>query len=157
MAKRKSLWISNLPSEGPSGLFNSGLSVNNGSNVPCPRVPFSGLSEYNMPSLRKVGCLVSDSSINIQQAPAECPAIVHETVCVQAEVTITPVVVPGTIESFCVGEPIIGDCPGILVDECTFTVSQSICVQIPLTFSASATAVPTGIVCGTPDVGPCPE
>ena len=51
----------------------------------------------------------------------------------------------------------IGPCPGTPVEECTFTVSQSICVQIPLTFSAAATAEPTGIVCGTPDVGPCPE
>ena len=100
---------------------------------------------------------MSDSSIIIQQVPSECPVIVHETVCVQAEVTITPQVVPGIIESFCVGEPMIGPCPGTPVEECTFTVSQSICVQIPLTFSAAATAEPTGIVCGTPDVGPCPE
>jgi hypothetical protein len=41
-------------------------------------------------------------------------------------------------------------------DSCTFTVSQNICVQVPLTFSANATATPTGIVCGTPATGPCP-
>jgi hypothetical protein len=34
-------------------------------------------------------------------------------------------------------------------------VSQSICVQVPLTFSADATATPNGIVCGTPFTGPC--
>ena len=100
---------------------------------------------------------MSDSIIDIQQVPAECPVVVHETVCFQAEVTITPSLVPVIIESFCVGEPTIGACPGIPLEECTFTVSQSICVQIPLTFSAEATAEPTGIVCGTPEVGPCPE
>ena len=104
---------------------------------------------------RKVWCFVSDSSVEILQAPTECPAIVNETVCVQADVTITPSVVVGTIESFCVGEPVIGACPGTPVAECTFTVSQNICVQIPLTFSAVAAAVPTGIVCGEPAVGGC--
>lgn len=86
-----------------------------------------------------------------------CPAIVNETVCVQADVTITPSVVVGTIESFCVGEPVIGACSGTPVAECTFTVSQNICVQIPLTFSAVATALPKGIVCGAPLVGACAE
>ncbi len=41
---------------------------------------------------------------------AMCPATVHETVCIQAEVTITPHVEVGDVESFCVGEPIIGAC-----------------------------------------------
>jgi hypothetical protein len=87
----------------------------------------------------------------------KCPTIVHETVCTQAEVTITPSVVVGTIETFCMGRPVIGACPGTLspTDTCSFTVSQSICVQVPLTFSATAIAVPTGIVCGTPALGPC--
>lgn len=88
---------------------------------------------------------------------AGCPATVHETVCVQADVTLTPVVTVGTVRSFCVGPPIIGPCVGPTSPSgtCTFTVSQQICVQVPLTFSASATAVPTGIVCGTPQPGPC--
>jgi hypothetical protein len=86
----------------------------------------------------------------------ECPAVVNETVCVQADVTITPNVVVGVIQSFCVGGPLIGVCPGTPAQQCTFSVSQNICVQIPLIFSASATAEPSGIVCGTPGVGPCP-
>lgn len=92
-----------------------------------------------------------------EQEIAECTDVIHDTVCVQAEVTITPNVEVGEIESFCIGGPVIGACPGIPspTDSCTFTVSQSICIQIPLTFSANATAVPRGIVCGTPGVGPC--
>lgn len=89
--------------------------------------------------------------------PAECPANVHETVCVQAEVTITPHVEIGDIESFCIDGPRIGPCPGTATPTCTFTVSQSICVQIPLTFSATAVAVPNGIVCGTPETGLCSQ
>jgi len=97
---------------------------------------------------------VSDTSFKALQIQ-ECPTTVSETVCVQAEVTITPNVLVGTIDSFCVGAPEIGACTGTSVEVCTFTVSQSICVQIPLTFSATATAAPTGIVCGTPGVGGC--
>lgn len=97
------------------------------------------------------------NNLAAQDAPVECPALVHETVCIQAEVAITPLVTVGDIESFCVGGPIIGSCPGTPspTDSCTFTVSQNICVQVPLTFSADATAMPTGIICGTPAVGPC--
>ena len=85
-----------------------------------------------------------------------CPATVHETVCVEAQVTINPdVTVEEEIQTFCVGEPSIGGCGEPLVSSCSFLVSQQICVQIPLTFTANASAVPTGIVCGTPAVGGC--
>lgn len=89
--------------------------------------------------------------------PETCPATVNQTVCVQADVTVTPDVDVGDVESFCVGDPTIGGCSGDLspTGTCTFTVSQSICVQIPITFKASAVAVPSGIVCGTPAVGEC--
>lgn len=105
----------------------------------------------NTATIRETGQQSSASVI----VTCGCPAIVNETVCVQAEVTITPSVVVGTIESFCVGEPMIGPCPGTPAEECTFTVSQNICVQVPLTFSAMATVEPKGIVCGTPAVGAC--
>lgn len=93
----------------------------------------------------------------LQDVLAQCPAVVNETVCVQALVTITPDVQTGEIRSFCVGNPMIGNCPGTpsTTGDCSFTVSQRICVQVPLTFSAGAVAEPTGIVCGMPDVGEC--
>nr|WP_315020014.1 hypothetical protein [uncultured Aminipila sp.] len=93
----------------------------------------------------------------LQNQDAVCESIVHETVCVQGNVTITPSIVSGPSTSFCVGNPIIGSCPGELRRNCVFTVSQNICVQIPLTFSATATAASNGIVCGIPDIGPCEE
>lgn len=98
----------------------------------------------------------TDNNISIlQEEPTTCQTIVHETVCVQGTVTITPSVVSGESTSFCVGNPIIGSCPGELADNCVFSVSQNICVQIPLTFSATASAVEDGIVCGAADIGSC--
>lgn len=98
----------------------------------------------------------TDNNISIlQQQQPTCVATVHENVCVQGTVTITPSVVSGESTSFCMGNPLIGSCEGELSESCVFTVSQNICVQIPLTFSATASAVEDGIVCGDPDIGPC--
>jgi len=87
------------------------------------------------------------------------PTVVHENVCVQGVVTITPSVVSGESKSFCLGNPIICSCPcgchKQLHKFCTFVVSQNICVQIPLTFSATASAIPNGVACGTPGTGVC--
>lgn len=87
--------------------------------------------------------------------PKECPALVYDTVCVQADVTITPKVKAGKIRTACMGRPFIGKCCGKPCGSCTFSVSQKIWVQIPLTFSADAEVCPDGIVCGVPSVGPC--
>ena len=89
-------------------------------------------------------------------AENDCPTVVHENVCVQGIVTILPSVTSGESRSQCLGGPIIGSCPGRLERSCSFTVSQNICVQIPLVFSATATAAPNGLVCGTPGTGECP-
>lgn len=99
----------------------------------------------------------SDTVATQQNESSKCPTLVHETVCVQGTVTITPNLTSGPSRSFCIGDPVIGSCYGDLVQTCSFAVSQNICVQIPLSFSAAATAVPNGLVCGTPEVGPCDD
>lgn len=100
-------------------------------------------------------CGCEESNVIIQQEEERCLRTFHENVCVQANVVITPVVVPGPTTSFCLGDPQIGPCEGTLRRNCTFSVSQRICVQVPITFGADAVATPGGIVCGTPLVGPC--
>lgn len=90
-----------------------------------------------------------------QVAPSECGAIVSENLCVQSDITIIPVVEMGTVEYFCIGNPMVGVCTGTPVDECTISVRQNVCIQIPLIFSVEACAEAEGIVCGTPVMGPC--
>lgn len=87
------------------------------------------------------------------------PTFVNETVCVEATVRIIPDVQCGVVETFCSGPPTIGSCDGTLMPECSFQVSQSICVQVPLTFSATACVTPNGIICNedTIAIGRCPE
>lgn len=98
---------------------------------------------------------MSDPEMVVQTATSDCSTIINETVCVQADITITPSVVVGTIEYFCVGGPKIGSCTGTPVEKCNFSVSQNICVQVPLTFSVDVDARPAGAACGTPSVGRC--
>ena len=59
---------------------------------------------------------------------------VKETVCIGADVVITPEVYVGEPQSYCVGPPLIGECDGFLEQYCSFSVSQRICIQIPLNF-----------------------
>lgn len=94
---------------------------------------------------------MQDSSVIAQQTQTtECPAIVNETVCVQAEVTITPELRTGKVKTICLGEPFFGACPGTPspTGTCIINVSQRICVQVPLTFAATANAELKSIVCG---------
>jgi hypothetical protein len=63
----------------------------------------------------------------------------------------------GDVLTFCVGDAFIGDCEGTLRPFCSFNVSQNICVEVPLTFLANATARPNGLVCGDPEIGNCGE
>lgn len=101
------------------------------------------------------GCEEANVTLQQEQQVEQCSRTFHENVCVQANVVITPVVVPGPIRTFCLGDARIGPCEGTLQRHCTFSVSQRICVQVPITFTANAVATPGGIVCGTPLVGPC--
>jgi hypothetical protein len=98
-----------------------------------------------------------NSNSSIDKCPQDpCPVTVHETVCVQGTVTITPNIEVGIPQSFCVGNPTIGGCVGPLEPSCSFAIGQQICVQIPLIFSATASAVENGLVCGDPATGGCP-
>ena len=77
----------------------------------------------------------------------ECPAIVNDTVCVEANVTIKPDVDVGDTHWCLVGRPKIKLCNG-----CVYMVSQMLCVSFPLKFSAEASATTTGISCNITEV-----
>lgn len=88
----------------------------------------------------------------------DCPAIVSEQICIQADIKILPKVKVGKIETFC-DDPIIGKCSRVACSKgpCEFTISRTICVQIPLIYSAETIVIPAGHVCGTPELEPCHE
>ncbi len=100
------------------------------------------------------------AAVNCQPAEDEikkCEDVVHETASIQATVTVAPKVDVGDIQTLCINNPVIRPCSGAPSPTrcCRFMVSQDVCIQIPLTFSADVEAVPSGISCGAPGIGPC--
>ena len=86
----------------------------------------------------------------------EFPTIVSEQVCIQADIKIFPKVKVGKIITFC-DEAVIGNCGRVACSKepCEFTVNRTLCVQIPLIFSAETVVCPVGHICGVPEIEPC--
>lgn len=86
--------------------------------------------------------------------PTPCEVIAYQKAGVCVPVTVKPQVATGTITTICCGKPEIkkgSPCSGS-VAECSFTITQSICVKIPLTFGADATVGQPGIDCSEPSL-----
>ncbi|HEY3368644.1 MAG TPA: hypothetical protein VGK74_26600 [Symbiobacteriaceae bacterium] len=100
---------------------------------------------------------LSGGGVEIAQVQS-CPAVAHQDICVEANVTIIPRVTPGSPRVICRGPALIGPCPGedSPTGKCSFTVNQNVCVQIPLLFDARASATQGRVVCGLPSPTPCP-
>ena len=106
---------------------------------------------------------MAEERLNPQQVDLPgCTPVVSELVCVEAEVTITPTVTAGTPVVHCVDGPSLETCVGrgftpSATGSCTFTVSQILCVNVPITFDATATTETGTVACGTVSTGPnCP-
>ena len=72
-----------------------------------------------------------------------------ETVCVP--VTVTPFATPGEAKATCCGEPIVrtgAQCTGSQTS-CSFTITQSLCIEIPITFGAEIETGAATVQCGT--------
>lgn len=72
------------------------------------------------------------------------------TVCVP--VTVTPFANVGVPRTFCCGDPVITpgttSCNGTRNGSCTFTITQEICVEIPVEIGVNAVAGDTFVQCG---------
>lgn len=72
----------------------------------------------------------------------------RETVCVP--VRVTPFARPGTAKTTCCGEPVVnmgGECAGRQT-YCAFTVTQNLCVEIPISFGAMIETGTVTVQCG---------
>lgn len=71
-----------------------------------------------------------------------------ETVCVP--VKVTPFAKPGVAKAICCGEPVIrpgGECTGNQT-ACTFTITQNLCIEIPISFGADIKTGTAVVRCG---------
>lgn len=75
--------------------------------------------------------------------PEKCefhPATGFQTANVCVPVSIEPFAKTGKVTTFCCGEPVVCSdttkCPGKINEKCEFTISQKICVKVPVEFGA---------------------
>lgn len=91
------------------------------------------------------------NSISEQEAKT-CPATGYQKVSVCVPVKVTPFANPGSTTTFCCGEPTIKPgveyCDGIIGGSCSFTITQNLCVAVPVEFGAVSEVGDAAINCG---------
>lgn len=95
------------------------------------------------------------SSADVYTEPEEkdmtCPAVGFQKISVCVPVSVTPFAIAGKTKTKCCGDAVVvpGDtsCPGKKNGVCTFTISQTICVEVPVNFGARAMVGDTFVDC----------
>lgn len=77
-----------------------------------------------------------------------CEAVGYQPATLCVPVTVTPFAIPGKTVTYCCGSPIVTPgttpCEGVENGSCYFTLTQRICVAVPVSFGANTTI---GSVC----------
>lgn len=80
-----------------------------------------------------------------------CPAIGYQSASICVPVTVTPYAQTGVTTTKCCGTPVvtpgIAVCGGIKNGSCAFTITQDICVAVPVEFGAVATVGDSFVSC----------
>ncbi len=95
---------------------------------------------------------------NVTPPDEPCDTVVFQEVCATAQVTVVPSVISLGTSVSCIGDPIInnGTCPErFSTTNCTFTVTQIMCVRIPLRFQAHVNPITTSMACAEPTTTSC--
>lgn len=90
------------------------------------------------------------------ESPCNSTFFQKETVCVP--VKVTPHATPGMAKATCCGEPVVtpgsNRCPGDQTS-CSFTITQTLCIEIPIEFGAVIETGAAVVQCGTVTREPC--
>lgn len=80
-----------------------------------------------------------------------CPAVGYQTASICVPVTVSPFAKTGAAFTKCCGTPVVVPgkvtCEGERNGSCVFTISQDICVAVPVEFGAVATVGDTFVNC----------
>ncbi len=91
------------------------------------------------------------AEINTENHDQTCPAVAYQMSSVCVPVTVSPFAKTGATATKCCGAPTvtqgISTCGGIKNGQCVFTISQNICVEVPVEFGAVATVGDTYVEC----------
>lgn len=94
---------------------------------------------------------IETTDIGHPERPDGCPAEGFQKINVCVPVTVTPFAHTGSTKIKCCGDPVVipGDkcCSGKKNGICTFTISQTLCVEVPVKFGATAAVGDTFVDC----------
>ena len=80
-----------------------------------------------------------------------CPAVGYQSASICVAITVTPWAQAGATGTKCCGAPVVipvrGVCGGVKNGSCFFTISQDICVAVPVEFGAVATVGDSFVSC----------
>lgn len=80
-----------------------------------------------------------------------CDAIGYQPLTVCVPIEVTPFAIAGTPTTYCCGEPTItpntDSCNGTVNGNCSFTITQDICVAVPVEFGATASVSSPHVDC----------
>lgn len=80
-----------------------------------------------------------------------CPAVGYQSASICVPVTVTPFAKTGVTFTKCCGNPVVvsgrSTCGGVKNGVCTFTISQDVCVAVPVEFGATAAVGDTFVEC----------
>lgn len=80
-----------------------------------------------------------------------CPAVGYQSASICVPVTITPFAQTGPTYTKCCGNPVVTPgnavCDGVRNGSCSFTITQDICIAVPVAFGASAAVGDTFVSC----------
>lgn len=91
-----------------------------------------------------------------------CPAVGYQRASVCVPVTVTPFASVGDTTTYCCGDPVITNglsiCPGVTRGTCTFTITQEVCIAVPVVFGATASVDDYAVQClGVGDATTCAD
>ena len=91
------------------------------------------------------------TSIDSGEKNKTCPAVGFQKVNICVPVTVTPFALAGATKTTCCGDPVVVSgnkpCDGKKNEACTFTISQVICVEVPVEFGAMSKVGDTFVDC----------
>lgn len=96
-------------------------------------------------------CINCKNAVLTEDRDGTCPAVGFQKVGVCVPVTVTPFAHADDTVTKCCGEPVVvaggTSCAGKKNGVCTFTISQTICVEVPIRFGATAAVGDTFVDC----------
>ena len=93
--------------------------------------------------------------IKLEAEDQTCAAAAYQLATVCVPVTVTPYAIVGTTITKCCGDPVVtpgkNTCEGAKNGSCVFTITQDVCVTVPVEFGARAAVGDSYVSCGSAD------